>query len=249
MIQRNATIIYSGFFIGMDSCRLSGGKRAQIPLGTGYRPPVEQKNTPNPARRVSRRHLRQKKVSFPARNGIPTAFRAEKFPKSCADDAPRRLRAEKGIFSCAEWDANRLPSRKTPQILRGRCLGGIWSRKRYHFLRGMGYQPPSEQKNAPNSARKVPRGGSGQKNSLIPARNGMPTVCRAEKHHKYCAEGASEASRAEKHPKSCAEWDANRLRGRKFKINLVKCQIIITFARSNVWRFQFLNVFETINNV
>jgi hypothetical protein len=29
-----------------------------------------------------------------------------------------------------------------PQILRGRCSRGIWSRKRHLFLREMGYHPP-----------------------------------------------------------------------------------------------------------
>ena len=71
MIQRNATIIYSGFFIGMDSCRLSGGNRAQIP-----------------ARKVLRGGSGQKKVSFPARNGMPTACRAGKHLNSCAEGAP-----------------------------------------------------------------------------------------------------------------------------------------------------------------
>ena len=198
---------------------------------------------------MPRRYLGQKKVSFPARNGIPTACRAGKCPKSCAEGAPEAFGAEKGIISGAERDANRLPSRNRRQILRRRCTEAAPGRKRHHFLRGMGYHLPAEQKNAPN-----------------PARNGMPTACRAEKcpkscaeaaseasraekHPNSCAEGTSEASRAEKHPNSCAEWDTGRLPSRKFKINLVKCRIITTFARSNVWRFQFLNVFETINNV
>ena len=120
----------------MDSCRLSGGNRAQIPLGgcslgiwsgkryhflrrrclesapgikryhflrgTGYQPPAEQENAPNPARKVPRRYLGQKKASFPARNGIPTACRAEKCPKSCADGAPRRSRQKKASFLDAE---------------------------------------------------------------------------------------------------------------------------------------------------
>ena len=112
---------------------------------------------------MPRRHLRQKKVSFPARNGIPTACRAGKHSKSCAEGAPRRLWAEKGIFSGAERDDNRLPSRKTPQILRGGCPGGFPSRITPQILRGgcpggfpsritpqilrgMGYQPPAKQK-------------------------------------------------------------------------------------------------------
>ena len=164
----------------MDSCRLSGGKRAQIPLGTGCRPPAEQENAPNSARRVPRRHLRQKKASFPARNGIPTACRAGKCPKSCAEGASEAFEAEKGIFSCVERNTNRLPSRKMPQFLRGGCPGGIWGRKRYHFLLGMGYHPPAEQKNAPIPARKVHRRLPGQKNAPIPAWNGMPTACGEE---------------------------------------------------------------------
>ena len=106
-----------------------GRNRHHFLRGTGYQPPAEQENTPNPARKVLRGGSGQKKVSFLARNGIPTACRAENHPKSGAEGAPRRLRAEKGIISCAERDTNRLPSRKIPQ-----------------FLRGMGYQPPAKQK-------------------------------------------------------------------------------------------------------
>ena len=105
-----------------------------------------QKNTPNLAQKVPRRHLGQKKVSFPARNGIPAACRAGKHPKSCAEGASEAFVAEKGIISCAERDANRLLSRKIPQILRGRCIGGFPSRKTPKFRRGMGYHPPAEQK-------------------------------------------------------------------------------------------------------
>ena len=102
----------------------------------GYQPPAEQENTLNPARTVLRGGSGQKKVSFPARNGIPTAYQAEKDGKSCAEVTPRRFGAEKCIISCAEWVTNRLPSRKMPQIRRGRCV---------------------------ESARRVLRGGSGQK--------------------------------------------------------------------------------------
>ena len=130
----------------------------------------------------------QKKVSFPARKGIPTASRAEKCPKSCAKGTPEAFRAEKGIFSRAERDTNRLPSRKMPQFLRGRYLGGNPGRKRYLFLRGKGYQPPPEQKNATIPARKVPRRHSGQKKVSFPAQKGIPTASRAEKCHKSCAE-------------------------------------------------------------
>ena len=130
----------------MDSCRLSGGKRAQISLGTGYQPPAGQKNAPNPTRKVPRRNLRQKKVSFPARNGMPPACRAGKCPKSCAEGAPEVFGAEKGIISCAERDATRLPGRKMHQILRGRCIGGFPSRKMPQFRRGTVYHPPAEQK-------------------------------------------------------------------------------------------------------
>ena len=115
----------------------------------------EQKKAAKPAQMVHRRHLGQKKVSFPARNEIPTACRAEKGIISCAEGASEAFEAEKGIISCAERDANRLPSRKMRQFLRGRCSGGIWGKKRYHFLRGMGYLPPSEQKNSPNPAQKA----------------------------------------------------------------------------------------------
>ena len=172
---------------------------------------------------------------------LMTRLKAGKRPKFGAEGAPRRLRAEKGIFSCAEWVTNCLPSRKMPQIrrgrylgvvsgrkmpqiLRGRCSEGIWGRKtppilrrrcseavpgrkRHHFLRGMGYQLPAEQKNAPNPARKVLRRHLGQKNTPNPARNGLPTACRAEKHPQSCAEGASRQLQAEKGIFSCAEWD------------------------------------------
>ena len=75
---------------------------------------------------------------------------------SCPDGALEAFGAEKGIIFCAEGDTTRMPSRKTPKFLRVRCHGGIWSRKRYHFLRGMGYHSTAEQKNTPISARKVP---------------------------------------------------------------------------------------------
>ena len=91
------------------------------------------------------------------------------------------------------------PSRNRRQILRGRCPGGIWGRKRYLFLRGMGCQPPAEQKNSPILARKVHRRHLGQKKVSFPARNGMPTACRAGKQPNSCAEGASEAFGASVH--------------------------------------------------
>ena len=68
--------------------------------------------------------------------------------------------------------------RKMPQILRGWCSEAVPGRKRYLFLRGMGYRPPARQKNAPNPARKVLRGGSRQKKASFPAQNGIPTACR-----------------------------------------------------------------------
>ena len=102
-----------------------GRKRHLFRRGTGIHPPPEQKNAPQPARNVLRRHLRQKKASFPARNGIPTASRAGKCPSTCAESAPRKFRAEKGIFSGAEREYTRLPSRKMPLNLRGMCSGGI----------------------------------------------------------------------------------------------------------------------------
>ena len=123
----------------------------------GYNSPAEQKNAPNPAREVPRRHLEQKKVSFPARKKIPLAYRAEKHPNSCAEGATEAFGAEKGIIFCAEWDTTRLPGKKMLPILRGRCYGGIWSRKRHHFLRRMGYQPPAGQEKEANPARKVCR--------------------------------------------------------------------------------------------
>ena len=82
------------------------------------------------------RHSRQKKASFPAQNGIPPASRAEKHPKSCAEGVTEAFRAEKGIISCAELDTTRLPGRKTPQIMRGRCFEAAPGRKRYLFLPG-----------------------------------------------------------------------------------------------------------------
>ena len=135
--------------------RLPSRKTPQILRGTRYHPPPKQKNTPIPAQKVPRRHSGQKKVSFSARNGIPTSSQAGKRLVSCAKGAPEAFRAEIGIISCAEWNTNLLPSRKTPQILRRRCSGGIPGRKRYHFLRGMEHPLPPEQKNAPNHARKI----------------------------------------------------------------------------------------------
>ena len=121
---------------------------------------------------------------------LMTRLKAGKRPKFGAEGAPRRLRAEKGIFSCAEWVTNCLPSRKMPQIrrgrylgvvsgrkmpqiLRGRCSEGIWGRKTPPILRGMGYQLPAEQKNTPNPAQKVLLGSSRQKKASFPARNGI----------------------------------------------------------------------------
>ena len=97
------------------------------------------------------------------------------------------------------------------KILRGRCSEAAPGRKRYHFRRGTGYQPPAGQENASIPARKVLRGGSGQKKASFPARNWIPTACRAEKHLNSCAEGASESFGAEKGVISCAEWDTDRL--------------------------------------
>ena len=78
--------------------------------------------------------------------------------------------AEKGIISCAERDAHHLPSRNMPHFLHGTCIGGIWGRKRHHFLRGTGYHLPSERENAPFPARKVPRRPPEQENTPNPAR-------------------------------------------------------------------------------
>ena len=123
-----------------------GRKRYHFRRGTGYQPPAGQENASIPARKVLRGGSGQKKASFPARNGMPTACRAGKHSKSCAEGASESFGAEKGIISCAERDANRLLSRKIPQILRGRCIGGFPSRKTPKFRRGMGYHPPAEQK-------------------------------------------------------------------------------------------------------
>ena len=141
-----------------------GRKRYHFLRGMGYNSPAEQKNAPNPARKVLRGGSGQKKASFSARKMIST----------------------------------RLPGRKTPFCRRGGCYGGIWSRKRYHFLRGMGYHSPAEQKNTPIPARKVLRGGSGQKKVSFSAQNGIPTACRAEKCSQSCAEGAMRRLGAEK---------------------------------------------------
>ena len=116
-------------------------------------------------------------------------------------------RAEKHPNTCAERNTTRLPSRKTPRILRGRCTGGIPGRKRYLFLRRMRYQPPAKLKNTPNPARKVLRGGSRQKKASFPARNGLSPASWAEKRPKSCAEGAPRRLQAEKGIFSCAEWD------------------------------------------
>ena len=55
------------------------------------------------------------------------------------EDAPEALGAGKGIKICAEWECSRLPGRKMPLNLRGRCSGGVWGRKGYQNLRGMGH--------------------------------------------------------------------------------------------------------------
>ena len=72
-------------------------------------------------------------------------------------------------------------AKKQRQNLRRRCPGGIPGRKRYHFLRGMGYHPLAEQKNTPKPAQKVSRRDSGQKKVSFPARNGIPPASRAER--------------------------------------------------------------------
>ena len=102
-----------------------------------------------------------------------------------------------------------------PQILRGRHPRGIPGRKRHLFLRGMGYHPPAGQENAPNPAQKVLCSGYRQKKASFPARNGIPTACRAGKCLSTCAEGAPRQFRAEKGIISGAERDTNRLPSRK----------------------------------
>ena len=101
-------------------------------------------------------------------------------------------------ISCAERDTNRLPGRKLPQILLGWCSEAVPGRKRCLFLRGTGYQPPAERENTRNPARKVLRGGSGQKKASFPARNGIPTARRAGKCPSTCADGSPCWLRAEK---------------------------------------------------
>ena len=104
--------------------------------------------------------------------GATEAFGAEKGIISCAEGATEAFGAEKSIYSCAEWDTTRLPSRKMLPILRGRCHGGIWSRKMHLFLRGIGYNSPAEQKITPIPARRVLQGGSEQKKASFPAQKG-----------------------------------------------------------------------------
>ena len=123
----------------------------------------------------------RRKWHFLMRNWIPPACRAGKHPKSGAEGAPEWFRAEKGIISCAEEDTTRLPGRKMPQIRRGRCSEAVPGRKRHHFLHGIGYHPPAGQENAQNPARKVIRGGSGQKKVSFPAQKRIPPACRGRK--------------------------------------------------------------------
>ncbi len=80
------------FLRGRCSEAVPGRKRHHFLRGMGYHLPAEQKNAPNPAQKMLRRHLgqkntpnpaqkvllggsRQKKASFPARNGIIFAGR------------------------------------------------------------------------------------------------------------------------------------------------------------------------------
>ena len=102
-----------------------------------------------------------------------------------------------------------------PKIRHGRCSKAVPGRKRYHFRRRIGYHPPAGQENAPNPARKVLRGGSGQKKVSFPARNRIPPACRAGKCPKSGAEGAPRRLRAEKGIISGAERDTSRLPGKK----------------------------------
>ncbi|MBQ6574360.1 MAG: hypothetical protein IIX41_08640, partial [Bacteroidales bacterium] len=74
-------------------------------------------------------------------------------PSVCAEGAPEAFGAGKGIKICLELECSRLPGRKMPFSLRGRCSGGIWGRKRYQNLRGTGMQPPAGQENALQPAR------------------------------------------------------------------------------------------------
>ena len=134
-----------------------------------------------PARKVLRRYLGQERVSKSARNGNAAACRAGKCPSACAEGAPEVLGAGKGIKICAEWECSRLPGRKMPLNLRGRCSVGVWGRKRYQNLPGEGMQPPAGQKNALQPARKVLRRRLGQERVSKSARNGNAATCRAGK--------------------------------------------------------------------
>ena len=123
--------------------RCSGGvwgrKRYQNLRGTGMQPPAGQKDVLQSARKVLRRHLGQEKVSKSAWNWNAAVCRAEKCPSACAEGAPEAFGAGKGIKICAERECSRLPGRKMPFSLRGRCSGGIWSRKGYQNLPGTGH--------------------------------------------------------------------------------------------------------------
>ena len=122
-------------------------------------------------------------------NSITTSSREEKHPNSCAEGATRAFQAEKGIISCAERDTHRLPRRKTPQILRGRCPGSNPGRKRYLFRRRTGYPPPPEQKNTPIHARKVLRNDSRQKKVSFPARKIANILHKCPQHHYFSVFG------------------------------------------------------------
>ena len=115
-----------------------------------------------------------------------------------------------------------------PQNLRRGRSEAVPGRKMHLFRRGMGYHPPPGQENAPQPARKVPRGSSGQENApkpaqralqrhlgqkkvSFPARNGIPPASRAGKCPSTCAEGAPRRFRAEIGIISGAEWDTHRL--------------------------------------
>ena len=117
--------------------------------------------------------------------------------------------------TCHTPPVTRHPRRKTPRFLRRRCTKAVPGRKRYHFLRGLGHQPPPKQENTSYPAQKVPRSGFGQKKVSFPAQNGIPPASRAEKRLISRAEGASEAFQAEKGIFSCAERDTTHLPSRK----------------------------------
>ena len=124
-----------------------------------------------------------------------------------------------------EWIPAACQAGKGRKFLRGGCIGGFPSRKTPQFLRGrcIGGFP----------GRKMPQF----------LRGGCPGgIWGRKRYHFLRGTGYRSPAGQENAPIPARKVQF-------FNKNLVKCRIITTFARSNVWRFQFLNVFETINNV